>query len=244
MFGKLKHFSGQEERNSSQAEKKKKEKDPKKASKQKKKTESLTSGSQLDPEVVSDSNQCSPSCSHSHDSPWICVTCKVWSKDDNSKMMECEKCAKHFCLECIDMSDVVYEFMSREEVFWCCEVCVTPVRAMVGSESRESNKKMREDLDETMRDMKYLVGQFRSLVQGGGETQSNTPINNQNDDDKVGEQAEETSVKERAHPNTAQENKNPWKQAPVTKSFKDILREASEDALREAEEERQRSMTS
>ena len=241
--GKFKHLSGQEDKNNNQGKKKKKDEEQKKQNKPKKTTGqekgaqqpgASTSLAATESDLVSDTEN--------EIDPWICEVCTVSTKDENLAMMECERCAKHYCSDCIEMSEEVYNFMSREEVLWCCESCVVSVRSMLDSDSEQNTgspstvsvKKIREDLDATMHDMKSLLNQFQTFIHGSESKKSKTQSGTEEAQSKEDEEAEKPSGKD--------ENKaNKWVTVgKEVKSFREIVKEATEESRKEAEAESRR----
>jgi len=55
---------------------------------------------------------------------WVCESCKKEFKDQESKILECERCKGHYCAHCVRISDVEYEFLTaRKDIHWFCEAC-------------------------------------------------------------------------------------------------------------------------
>ena len=55
---------------------------------------------------------------------WVCESCKKEFKDQESKVLECERCEGHYCAHCVRISDVEYEFLTaRKDIHWFCEAC-------------------------------------------------------------------------------------------------------------------------
>jgi len=51
-------------------------------------------------------------------------SCKKVFKDQESKILECERCEGHYCAHCVRISVVEYEFMTaRKDIHWFCEAC-------------------------------------------------------------------------------------------------------------------------
>jgi len=59
---------------------------------------------------------------------WKCTGCNKDFKEDDSKMLECERCAAHYCIKCVKFSDREYEFIStRQDLHWFCFECESKV---------------------------------------------------------------------------------------------------------------------
>jgi hypothetical protein len=183
---------------------------------------------------------------------WVCALCDI-GDDDESRMLECERCDAHYCIKCIDMNEETYKFMSREEVLWCCKKCTPMVRKMLEKEAkgeqdgstaaqRDSGMEtfvmnMRKDLDETITTMKEMVTDFRVFI-SKGEEKSRTGRK---------EGSEEQPRPEEPSTSTAEANAQkeiPWKivggDSIKVKPLRDILKETNEEARKEAEEEAER----
>ena len=67
----------------------------------------------------------------SADELWLCTLCSKKCEDDDSEMMECERCYRHFCLGCLEMNHTVYEYMQKvtPDTLWCCQECCEVIRA-------------------------------------------------------------------------------------------------------------------
>ena len=49
---------------------------------------------------------------------WVCAECKQTFSEDYDMLMECEFCASHYCIKCIDMTVVQYQCMKRPDCLW------------------------------------------------------------------------------------------------------------------------------
>ena len=55
---------------------------------------------------------------------WTCESCKKIFREQESKILECERCESHYCAKCVRISDSEYEFMTaRKDIHWFCEEC-------------------------------------------------------------------------------------------------------------------------
>jgi len=55
---------------------------------------------------------------------WNCEGCNKEFRDPQSKILECERCEKHYCAKCVKMSDTEYEVLtSRNDIHWFCNLC-------------------------------------------------------------------------------------------------------------------------
>ena len=57
----------------------------------------------------------------------ICISCSNVFTGEDDKLMECERCDCWFCIECLDMSELVYNVMvERKDSHWFCSECEKP----------------------------------------------------------------------------------------------------------------------
>ena len=50
----------------------------------------------------------------------VCAACKKKFSKHNNMLMECEFCASHYCITCIDMTFIQYKCMQRPDCLWRC----------------------------------------------------------------------------------------------------------------------------
>ena len=56
-----------------------------------------------------------------------CISCCNVFTGEDDKLMECERCDSWFCIECLDMSELVYNVMvERKDSHWFCSECEKP----------------------------------------------------------------------------------------------------------------------
>ena len=56
------------------------------------------------------------------DDVWICSWCKKNFKGPNHKLLECEYCDKHYCIECVEITDKEYKIMTDISlIHWFCD---------------------------------------------------------------------------------------------------------------------------
>ena len=61
------------------------------------------------------------------DDVWLCTGCKKNFKGPNHKLLECEYCDKHYCIECVEITDKEYKIMTdKPQIHWFCP-CDTKV---------------------------------------------------------------------------------------------------------------------
>jgi len=55
---------------------------------------------------------------------WKCRKCSKEFKEDDSKILECERCDEHYCTKCVKFTDREYEFLTaRPDLHWFCFEC-------------------------------------------------------------------------------------------------------------------------
>ena len=75
---------------------------------------------------------------------WTCEGCKKEFRDDNSRILECERCERHYCVKCIKLTDDVYDILTtRKDFHWYCGGCESKVLQCIQLE-REVDKKLTE----------------------------------------------------------------------------------------------------
>ena len=58
---------------------------------------------------------------------WVCTVCTTSYANEDSKAIVCDRCESYTCADCLNISDELYEFIGRDDVFWCCKDCKTVV---------------------------------------------------------------------------------------------------------------------
>jgi hypothetical protein len=54
---------------------------------------------------------------------WNCQLCKkVFNKPDD-KLLECQRCSEHFCIQCLNKSVEEYNLMEKSDIMWFCGPC-------------------------------------------------------------------------------------------------------------------------
>jgi len=73
---------------------------------------------------------------------WLCVGCKKEFKDPNSRLLECERCADHYCTRCMKINDAEYDFLNaRNDIHWYCDSCEPKVLKSIQLD-KEIDKKL------------------------------------------------------------------------------------------------------
>ena len=65
---------------------------------------------------------------------WVCTACTISYANEDSKVIVCDRCESYTCADCLNISDELYEFIGRDDVFWCCKDCKTVVNDMLDGE--------------------------------------------------------------------------------------------------------------
>lgn len=77
------------------------------------------------------------------DEGWLCKLCKTNFKRKSDKVLQCEYCSKHFCIQCLDMPVKLYnQLSSRLDIKWFCPQC---------NEKVEKNLKADREIEEKCR---------------------------------------------------------------------------------------------
>ena len=78
--------------------------------------------------------------SSSSDEGWLCELCKTNYTKKSDKLMECDYCNQHFCIQCLDMPPKLYnQMVGRLDIKWFCPLC---------SEKVEKNLKADREIEE------------------------------------------------------------------------------------------------
>ena len=57
------------------------------------------------------------------DEAWICEFCEKSFSDPDSKLLECQRCKKHYCIVCLNKSENEYTCLSKSDSMWFCVDC-------------------------------------------------------------------------------------------------------------------------
>ena len=96
---------------------------------------------------------------------WCCAKCKNQFTSDEDKLLECERCDKHFCINCLGKSEEEYNILQQSDSMWFCRGCKPKVAKTVTADIeierrcneimekydkrvKDLEKKMKEKLDE------------------------------------------------------------------------------------------------
>jgi hypothetical protein len=55
--------------------------------------------------------------------PWQCELCDKLFSDPSSKVLECQRCQKHFCIKCLKKPEAEYNALSKSDSMWFCIKC-------------------------------------------------------------------------------------------------------------------------
>jgi len=89
---------------------------------------------------------------------WQCDVCKKEFKDENSKMLECERCEKYHCAKCMKINEDVYDLLTqRKDFHWYCGGCEPKVLQSIQLE-KEIERKLAEFTTKVDYKLKTLEG--------------------------------------------------------------------------------------
>ena len=81
-------------------------------------------------------------------------------KDDQSRILECERCEGHYCAKCVKLSENEYDMISaREDFHWYCVGCEPKVL-----QSIQIEKEVEKKLTEFMAKVECKVGTLEGNV--------------------------------------------------------------------------------
>jgi len=84
---------------------------------------------------------------------WACELCMKEFRDENSKVLECERCEGHRCAKCLKLTDEAYEVLtSRSDFHWFCGGCEPKVLQAIQLE-----KEIEAKLSDVMSKMDYKL---------------------------------------------------------------------------------------
>jgi hypothetical protein len=184
---------------------------------------------------------------------WVCRECNVETADDDSKMLECERCFDRYCTRCLHMGDAVYEYLQQQEpnTLWCCFDCCHKIRATFRKDKTNVDAVQRDQeqantgataqkqidgridrIEEKLASMESLMSNMCNYFAGATKNEA-TDVNRVNSPADGSGQPGQTGVNQRSAA---------WGRAPTTTatSLRSIIREENEEALKEAERAQRR----
>jgi hypothetical protein len=183
------------------------------------------------------------------ESAWKCKVCEQTFDGADDKIMECEVCCTHYCIQCIEMPTPVYEYYVAKEnkVFWCCEACCPSVRSSVnsGGKNKDRHHALTEaqarkndaepdttetQVKETIGEMKELMEDFRAMM-GMTQKEETDPPKANTTPQTEGHDGDEEHEEE--------QHGGGWKtvmERGKAKNLKDLIKECS----KESEDEKRR----
>lgn len=84
---------------------------------------------------------------------WCCQKCSQEFGDPNDKMLECQRCKDHFCINCLKKTEEEYNWMTKSDTMWFCIPC---------REKVERNIVVDREIEERCRDM---AAKFESRIE-------------------------------------------------------------------------------
>ena len=179
---------------------------------------------------------------------WVCAECNFHSSNDDTMMIECDRCCKHFCLLCLDMEESVYNYMSREDVLWCCVACCSIVKEQILAKSKIVSQIEEETTEIVSRAGEMLNLKMKDALKDFGEaidslkssleiapfqcfSGESSDTGNGSNGEAGGQTPDDPDV----------QAKNPWKiQTRPVRDFKMVLKEAMSEQKKEDEEKSKR----
>ena len=58
-----------------------------------------------------------------NENSWKCQVCRFQYSDQSDRLMECQRCVMHFCLECLGKTDDEYDILTQSDSMWFCSEC-------------------------------------------------------------------------------------------------------------------------
>jgi hypothetical protein len=54
--------------------------------------------------------------------PWDCKLCNKIFAESDARVLECQRCKKHFCIKCLKKSNTEYDILSKSDTIFCYKV--------------------------------------------------------------------------------------------------------------------------
>lgn len=72
---------------------------------------------------------------------WVCEACRKEYKDENSRILECERCESHHCTKCLKLENDLYDKLTqRNDFHWYCGGCESKVMQCIKIEKEVERK--------------------------------------------------------------------------------------------------------
>ncbi len=101
------------------------------------------------------------------ESPWTCQICDTKFFDDESHVLECERCSDKYCRECLGIKASEYKFLTRrKDVHWFCDACDSIAKKSWTPQTTSTTSKshMHDQVSKQLEDMrKHLVMKLENL---------------------------------------------------------------------------------
>lgn len=174
------------------------------------------------------------------DDAWECKMCNKTFTDHNAKLLECQRCEKHFCIKCLNKKQAEYEILSNSDTMWFCLPCREKVQQHleVDKKIEEACAKIRQEYEGRFNDIESklkdkcdkqeVIELVRSEI-----AQINIPNPQENDHETIKEIVqEEVKTLQASKTNAANEND---KEGPLPDQHQidDVIGEINERKARE-----------
>lgn len=95
---------------------------------------------------------------------WVCELCDLNFRKKQDKILECDYCSKHYCIQCLDMKASFYsQIGNRPDVKWFCPKCHEQVEKNLRAD-REIEEKCRQFLQSFEHRIETLESQAKHFV--------------------------------------------------------------------------------
>ncbi|XP_033729737.1 uncharacterized protein LOC117318912 [Pecten maximus] len=74
------------------------------------------------------------------DEPWTCNICNNLYEDQDSKLLECQRCEGRFCTKCLDKGDNEYTVLSKSNAMWFCAPCRVHIEKNINNDKMIEQK--------------------------------------------------------------------------------------------------------
>ena len=103
------------------------------------------------------------------DDSWTFKVCKNTFGQPDDKVIDCDRCADHYCMKRLKMNEAVYDYMTNTSAIWCCMICTDEARRIISQKNGDTTQvvtEMKKDLDETMNSVNCMVNDFYCFMNG------------------------------------------------------------------------------
>ena len=68
------------------------------------------------------------------DDAWLCKKCEKVYEEENAKLLECQRCRDHYCIDCLNKTVFEYNILASSDTMWFCVKCREKVEKNINIE--------------------------------------------------------------------------------------------------------------